>query len=123
MPDHVHLLAETGNQLLSAFMQRLQQSYTQYFNQTHRKVGHLFQGRYTSVMGSVIGSGLDISTILRRGAEGGQDSGRFVLDLPHYCYTSIHCKVDRINRCSLNQTYNLDVFERSYRGMLRAPWL
>jgi len=50
MPNHVHLLAETGNQPLSTFMQRLQQSYTQYFNRTHRKVGHLFQGRYKAII-------------------------------------------------------------------------
>jgi len=50
MPNHVHLLVETGTQPLSAFMQRLQQSYTQYFNRTHRKVGHLFQGRYKAII-------------------------------------------------------------------------
>ena len=50
MPNHVHLLVETGNQPLSTFMQRLQQSYTQYFNRTHRKVGHLFQGRYKAIV-------------------------------------------------------------------------
>jgi len=50
MPNHVHLLVETGTQPLSTFMQRLQQSYTQYFNRTHRKVGHLFQGRYKSIV-------------------------------------------------------------------------
>ena len=32
MPNHVHLLVETGSQPLSRFMQGLQQSYTQYFN-------------------------------------------------------------------------------------------
>jgi REP element-mobilizing transposase RayT len=50
MPNHVHLLAETGSQPLSTFMQRLQQSYTQYFNRTHRKVSHLFQGRYKAII-------------------------------------------------------------------------
>jgi REP element-mobilizing transposase RayT len=50
MPNHVHLLVETGALPLSAFMQRLQQSYTQYFNRTHRKVGHLFQGRYHAII-------------------------------------------------------------------------
>jgi putative transposase len=50
MPNHVHLLAETGTQPLSTFMQRLQQSYTQYFNRIHRKVGHLFQGRYKAII-------------------------------------------------------------------------
>jgi hypothetical protein len=32
---------ETGSQPLSRFMQGLQQSYTQYFNRKHRKIGHL----------------------------------------------------------------------------------
>lgn len=50
MPNHVHLLVETGNHPLSMLMQRLQQSYTQYFNRTYRKVGHLFQGRYKAIV-------------------------------------------------------------------------
>jgi hypothetical protein len=35
---------------VSRFMQGLQQSYTQYFNRKHRKVGHLFQGRYKAII-------------------------------------------------------------------------
>jgi hypothetical protein len=31
-------------------MQGLQQSYTQYFNRAHGKVGHLFQGRYKAIV-------------------------------------------------------------------------
>lgn len=50
MPNHVHLLLETAREPLSKFMQGLQQSYTQYFNRTHRKVGHLFQGRYKAII-------------------------------------------------------------------------
>jgi putative transposase len=50
MPNHVHLLVETGAQPLSRFMQGLQQSYTQYFNRKHRKIGHLFQGRYKAIV-------------------------------------------------------------------------
>jgi putative transposase len=50
MSNHVHLLVETGSQPLSRFMQGLQQSYTQYFNRKHRKVGHLFQGRYKAIL-------------------------------------------------------------------------
>jgi putative transposase len=50
MPNHVHLLVETGFQPLSRFMQGLQQSYTQYFNRRYRKVGHLFQGRYKAIV-------------------------------------------------------------------------
>jgi REP element-mobilizing transposase RayT len=50
MPNHVHLLLETGTIPLAKFMQGLQQSYTQYFNRSYRKVGHLFQGRYKAII-------------------------------------------------------------------------
>lgn len=50
MPNHVHLLLESGSAPLSKFMQGLQQSYTQYFNRSYRKVGHLFQGRYKAII-------------------------------------------------------------------------
>jgi putative transposase len=50
MPNHVHLLIETGATPLAKFMQGVQQSYTQYFNRSYRKVGHLFQGRYKAII-------------------------------------------------------------------------
>jgi putative transposase len=50
MPNHVHLLLQTGEIPLAKFMQGVQQSYTQYFNRTYRKVGHLFQGRYKAIV-------------------------------------------------------------------------
>src|SRR5258705_2061456 len=50
MPNHVHLLVETGSTPLAKFMQGLQQSYTQHFNRRYRKVGHLFQGRYQAII-------------------------------------------------------------------------
>lgn len=50
MPNHVHLLVRTGAPPLAKFMQGLQQSYTQWFNRVHAKVGHLFQGRYRAIV-------------------------------------------------------------------------
>ncbi|MGH8646887.1 MAG: transposase [Gammaproteobacteria bacterium] len=50
MPNHVHLLVETTGPPLAKFMQGVQQSYTQYFNRTHEKVGHVFQGRYQAIV-------------------------------------------------------------------------
>ena len=46
----MHLLVESGSAPLGKFMQGLQQSYTQYFNRSYRKVGHLFQGRYKAII-------------------------------------------------------------------------
>jgi len=50
MPNHVHLLLESSDRPLGKFMQGLQQSYSQYFNLQHRKVGHVFQGRYKAII-------------------------------------------------------------------------
>jgi len=50
MPNHVHLLLETGHVPLARFMQGLQQSYTQYFNRMYDQLGHLFQGRYQAIV-------------------------------------------------------------------------
>jgi len=50
MPNHVHLLIETGAVPLSKIMQAVQFSYTQSFNSRHRKIGHLFQGRYKAIL-------------------------------------------------------------------------
>lgn len=50
MPNHVHLLIETGEAPLSRIMQALQFTYTQKFNRRHKKVGHLFQGRYKAIL-------------------------------------------------------------------------
>jgi REP-associated tyrosine transposase len=50
MPNHVHLLLESSDQPLAKLMQGLQQSYSQYFNISHRKVGHVFQGRYKAII-------------------------------------------------------------------------
>jgi REP element-mobilizing transposase RayT len=50
MPNHVHLLLESSHQPLAKVMQGLQQSYSQYFNSRHRKVGHVFQGRYKAIV-------------------------------------------------------------------------
>ncbi len=50
MKNHFHLLIKTGETGLSKIMQGLLQSYTQYFNLKHKKVGHVFQGRYKAVL-------------------------------------------------------------------------
>jgi REP element-mobilizing transposase RayT len=50
MPNHYHLLAETTQANLSQAMQWLNVSYTVWFNRRHQRVGHLFQGRFKSVI-------------------------------------------------------------------------
>ena len=50
MTNHIHLLIETPNDLISRIMQMINFTYTQYFNKKYGKVGHLFQGRYKSYL-------------------------------------------------------------------------
>ncbi|MEO8430685.1 MAG: transposase [Acidobacteriota bacterium] len=50
MSNHIHLAIEEGEVRLSRIMHGLQFSYTQWFNRRHRRVGHLFQGRFKSYL-------------------------------------------------------------------------
>jgi putative transposase len=50
MDNHYHLLIETPEGNLSAGMRQLNGVYTQLFNKLHGRAGHLFQGRYKSIV-------------------------------------------------------------------------
>jgi putative transposase len=50
MGNHVHLLIETKEVVLSKILQGINQSYTMYFNRKYTMVGHLFQGRYKAIL-------------------------------------------------------------------------
>ena len=50
MDNHYHLLLETPDGNLSKGMRQLNGVYTQMFNRTHKRVGHLLQGRYKAIL-------------------------------------------------------------------------
>ena len=50
MTNHYHLLIETPHSNLIATLHDLNTAYTNYFNRRHDRVGHLFQGRYRSIV-------------------------------------------------------------------------
>lgn len=50
MGNHYHLLIETPDGNLSIGMRQLNGVYTQLFNKRHRRIGHLFQGRYKAIL-------------------------------------------------------------------------
>ena len=50
MGNHYHLLLETPEPNLVQGMRRLNGVYTQAFNRRHRRVGHVLQGRYKSIL-------------------------------------------------------------------------
>jgi REP element-mobilizing transposase RayT len=50
MDNHYHILVETPDPNLSLGMRQLNGVYTQSFNRLHSRVGHVFQGRYKSIL-------------------------------------------------------------------------
>ena len=50
LPNHFHLLVRTKRANLSRWMHWVMVTYTMWFNRRHHKVGHLFQGRYKSLL-------------------------------------------------------------------------
>jgi REP-associated tyrosine transposase len=50
MTNHYHLLVETPEANLSRGMRQLNGVFTQYVNRFHRRVGHLFQGRFKAIL-------------------------------------------------------------------------
>lgn len=50
MDNHYHLLIETPDANLSAGMRQLNGVYTQRFNRRHGRIGHVFQGRFKSIL-------------------------------------------------------------------------
>jgi putative transposase len=50
MDNHYHLLVETPKANLSAFVHLVNSAYTTYFNLKRKRTGHLFQGRYKSIV-------------------------------------------------------------------------
>jgi len=50
LPNHAHLLVRTGTRPLPRSMRALLTGYAGAFNRRHRRVGHLFQNRYKSIV-------------------------------------------------------------------------
>lgn len=50
MANHFHLLIETMLPNISQIMHYIKGSYTTYYNIRHRRTGHLFQGRFKSIV-------------------------------------------------------------------------
>ncbi len=50
MDNHFHLIVETPKANLSEFMRHFNVCYTVFYNRRHRRVGHLFQGRFKAIL-------------------------------------------------------------------------
>lgn len=50
MGNHIHAAVQVGRISLSAAMHNLSFRYTGYFNWRHKRIGHVFQGRYKAIL-------------------------------------------------------------------------
>ena len=50
MGNHIHLLIRVGLTPLSKIIHNLSFRYSQYFNRRHKKIGHVFQGRFKAIL-------------------------------------------------------------------------
>jgi putative transposase len=50
MTNHIHLVIQLKDVPLSKIFQNLSFRYTRFYNQRHKTIGHLFQGRFKSVL-------------------------------------------------------------------------
>ena len=50
MGNHYHMVVEIIEGNLAKGMRQLNGVYTQYFNRTHQRVGHVFHGRYKGIL-------------------------------------------------------------------------
>ena len=61
MDNHYHLVVEIKRCNLSLALQWLNLSYSTWFNRRHERSGHLFQGRFKSILFSAAASALEVS--------------------------------------------------------------
>ena len=50
LPNHAHVLLRTGGRALARSMRALLTGYAGAFNRRHKRIGHLFQNRYKSIV-------------------------------------------------------------------------
>jgi len=99
MNNHYHLIIETPDGNLSQGMRQLNGVYTQYFNRRHNRAGHIFQGRYKSILIEKESYLLEVSRyvvlnpVRAKAAERAEDwkwssyRGAAGMEKPHKCFT------------------------------------
>ncbi|MBU0673440.1 MAG: transposase, partial [Proteobacteria bacterium] len=97
MSNHVHLIIEVGTIPLSRIIQNLSFRYTRYINTKKKRIGHLFQGRYKSLL---------------------IDGDSYLLELVRY----IHCNPVRAGLVKNPDVYRWSSHQ-AYLGKNTIPWL
>jgi hypothetical protein len=119
LPNHAHLLLRSGPAGLPQFMRRLLTGYALAYNRRHRRVGHLFQNRYKSIV-------VDEDAYFRelvRYIHLNPVRARLVPDLAHldgYPWCGHAGILGRAHLPGQDRTYVLSWFARTERAAVRA---
>lgn len=97
MTNHIHLAIQVAEEPLSGIMQNLSFRYTRWINKKQSRTGHLFQGRYKSIL---------------------VDADNYLLELVRY----LHLNPLRAGMVNNPRDYVWSG-HRAYLGMETLPWL
>jgi len=92
MDNHVHLLIDDNGNDISRLVKCINISYVYYFNQTHRRCGHLFQDRFRSELVDNDGYLLEVSRYIHNNPV----RGGIVKDPSEYQWSSFNIYTGRI---------------------------
>jgi REP element-mobilizing transposase RayT len=98
MPNHYHLLCSTPRPGLARIMRHINGDYVRGFNPRHRRVGHLWQGRYKAIL---------------------VESGRHMLECSRY----IHLNPNRARMTRPAERYRWSSYRNYVGGPKAAPWV
>jgi REP element-mobilizing transposase RayT len=132
MSNHYHLLIETPLGNLSKGMQLLNGIYTQKFNRRHRRVGHVFQGRFKGMIVEKDNYLLELSRYIVLNPV----RAKLVVSAADWFWSSYNATINQLTKPSwLASDYVLSLFGQNsinsikkyqkfvYEGMhVNAPW-
>ena len=119
LPNHAHLLLRSGAQGLPQFMRRVLTGYALGYNRRHKRVGHLFQNRYKSIVVEEEPYFRELVRYIHLNPL----RARLVPDLPHldrYAWCGHAGILGRPSHPWQDRAYVLSWFGRAERGALRA---
>jgi len=119
MNNHAHLLLFSGAVGLSTFMRRLLTGYAVWFNRKHRRIGHLFQNRYKSIVCEEEGYLLELVRYIHLNPLRSL-SVKNLKELDNYRWTGHSVLVGRNRNGWQEKDYVLSQFGRKEKGAIRA---
>jgi REP element-mobilizing transposase RayT len=119
MNNHAHLLLFSGAAGLSTFMRRLLTGYAVWFNRRHRRIGHLFQNRYKSIVCEEEGYLLELVRYIHLNPLRAL-SVKSLKELDNYRWTGHSVLVGKNRNDWQEKGYVLSQFGRKEKGAIRA---